>query len=64
MKINVGGNSLTIDVDGSNDSLEGMHDTINNAAGNDNLVTSSVINVSDNLILTSNKSTTDNAQCY
>ena len=55
MQIDVGGNSFTIDVDGSNDTLQGIRDAINNAAGNDNLVTASIIKVSDTesrLILT------------
>jgi len=64
MQIDVGTNSFTIDIDGSNDTLEGIRDAINDAAGNDNLVTASIIKVSDTesrLILTSNKTGTDNA---
>lgn len=64
MQIDVGTDSFTIDVDGSNDTLEGIRDAINNASGNDNLVTASIIKVSDTesrLILTSNNTGTDNA---
>lgn len=64
MQIDVGSGSFTIDIDGSNDTLDGIRDAINSAAGNDNLVTASIIKVSDTesrLVLTSNKTGTDNA---
>ena len=64
MQIDVGASSFTIDVNGSNDSLDGIRDAINNASGNDNLVTASVIKVSDTdsrLVLTSNKTGLANA---
>jgi len=68
MQIDVGSNSFTVDIDGSNDTLNGVRDAINNAAGNDNLVTASIINVDDGvggtesrLILTSNNTGTTNA---
>jgi len=64
MQIDVGTSSFTVDIDGSNDSLEGIRDEINTAAGNDNLVTASIIKVSDTesrLILTSKKTGTANA---
>jgi flagellar hook-associated protein 2 len=64
MQIDVGSDSFTVDVDGSNDTLQGIRDAINNAAGNDNLVTASIIKVSDTesrLILTAEKTGVDNA---
>jgi flagellar hook-associated protein 2 len=64
MQIDVGSDSFTIDIDGSNDTLQGIRDAINNSAGNDNLVTASIIKVSDTesrLILTSNNTGTANA---
>ena len=64
MQIDVGSDSFTIDIDGSNDTLQGIRDAINNAAGNDNLVTASIIKVSDTesrLILTANNTGADNA---
>ena len=64
MQIDVGSDSFTIDVDGSNDTLQGIRDAINNAAGNDNLVTASIIKVSDTesrLILTANNTGANNA---
>jgi flagellar hook-associated protein 2 len=64
MQVDVGSSSFTIDVNGSNDSLEGIRDAINNASGNDNLVTASVIQVSSTesrLVLTSNNTGLDNA---
>lgn len=67
MEIDVGGNSFTIDVDATNDTLSGIRDAINQSADNDNLVTATVINVDDGLggtesrlLITSKETGTDN----
>jgi flagellar hook-associated protein 2 len=64
MQIDVGSDSFTVNIDSTNDSLQGIRDAINNSTGNNNFVTASIIKVSDTesrLILTSNKTGTDNA---
>ncbi len=64
MQIDVGSSSFTIDIDSTNDTLQGIRDAINNASGNDNVVTASIIKVSDTesrLILTADKTGVDNS---
>jgi flagellar hook-associated protein 2 len=64
LQIDVGTGSFTVDVNGANDTLNGIRDAINNASGNNSLVTASVIQVSSTesrLVLTSKNTGTANA---